>query len=102
MPSNVRDVVHGRGTLGDVVETTYRRGTNERTVTVHGPITVENGTLDGERWKRDANGVTVAIEPEPPEAIGEAHVVNVERSTTPDAYVIADLTKGRLRHQNVR
>jgi len=90
---NVRDVVRGHGTLADEVDTSYHLGKNERDITTVGPIATETGTFEGTEWQRTANGLTVAVEPDPspePNATPTPAAI-VERSSAPAADVIVQL-----------
>jgi predicted aspartyl protease len=92
---NVRDVVRGHGTLADEVDTSYHLGKNEREIAAVGPIATETGTFEGTPWQRTANGLTVAVEPDPspePNASPTPAAI-VERSSTPVADVIVQLDK---------
>ena len=65
-PDNYRDVVTATGDDGGVTTfTLYKYGQNVRTTVDSGPIHTESGTIGGERWNQNANGITVAEEPDP-------------------------------------
>jgi predicted aspartyl protease len=92
-PTDVRSVVVGHGTDGEFLETTFRIGDDSRTLIRHGPIVAESGRLTGEDWVHNANGLTVVVEPDPPDEIGDTYTDSVERSVAPNALVIDHLTK---------
>jgi predicted aspartyl protease len=92
-PADVRSVVVGHGTDGEIVETTLRIGDDSRTLTRQGPIVAETGHLTGQDWMRNANGLTVIVEPDPPDTTGETFTDTVERGATPNVLVVDHLTK---------
>jgi aspartyl protease family protein len=95
VPPNVREIVHGQGPDGSIVARTFHLGNDTRTIRTVGPVSTETGTSGGMAWQRTANGLTVAVapDPSPPPAGGTPAVPVVTRSTDPPAYVVSTLDK---------
>ena len=89
-----RERITETSTAGGMTRKTVvlRAGKDVRADEVAGPFSTASGSFGGQRWRQNANGETILVQPEAGRASGEAETTTVTRVTTPaDAYVIAQL-----------
>lgn len=92
VPANYRETIVGTGAVGDLRETTFHLGDDERKTFDHGGLHSESGTYHGERWEQDPNGLTVVAVKDPDTSIKDPIKTTVTHVTVPlDAYVISEL-----------
>jgi predicted aspartyl protease len=89
---NYRETIVGTGDEGVTVSSRYRRGDDELVTRTRGPIRTSYGTYRGTDWHQDANGISVADEPDPGPVARLKTTASVQRVSSPvDAYVLTEL-----------
>jgi predicted aspartyl protease len=97
---NYRETVVETRTDGDMVFAVAHRGGNALTIQTHGKSRIIYGTFNGQDWKQDENGVTVADIPDPG-AAGANPRTKVQRVSSPsDAYVLSVIDENGFGHRD--
>lgn len=101
-PDNYREVITATSADGSVTTfTTFKFGKNVRYTTDAGPIHTETGTIGGEDWNQNANGITVVEEPDPNAPPAPKDDAGLETDTATmratdtslDGFVISDIDR---------
>jgi hypothetical protein len=91
-PENYREVVTARAGQLSVRAQYLVRDHDHRSVFDVGPVHTEEGTVNGDRWHQNANGLTIFDGGGPLEEAKEKLTTTVTHVSTPfDAYVISEL-----------
>jgi predicted aspartyl protease len=101
--ANYRDIISGTGTDGQTLLSEYVRGKDNLYAFSHGPLHTAYGSLHGNDWTQDANGITYADDPDPGLVPPLKQTTTVRHVTAPlDALVISTLdTSGFGRREYV-